>query len=66
MKIDGTLRRTIAIIMPGKRLVAAREPDQRVIGMAAHGQLDQIGDHLARDKRSTSCPDGPWRCRRSR
>ena len=37
---------------PGQRLVAAGEPDQRVIGMAAHGELDRIGDHLARDQRA--------------
>ena len=51
MKIDGTLRRTIAIIMPGQRLVAAGEPDQRVIGMAADGQFDRVGDRLARRQR---------------
>ena len=35
----------------GQRLVAAGEPDQRVVGVAAHGQLDRIGDHLARRQR---------------
>ena len=35
---------------PGQRLVAAGEPDQRVVGVAAHGELDRIGDHLAADQ----------------
>ena len=35
----------------GQRLVAAGEADQRVIGMAAHGQFDGVGDHLARRQR---------------
>ena len=35
----------------GQRLVAAGEPDQRVVAMAAHGELDGIGDHLARHER---------------
>ena len=39
--------------MPGRRLVAAREPDQRVIAMAAHGEFDRIGDHFARHQRGT-------------
>ena len=34
-----------------QRLVAAGEPDQRVIAVAAHRQLDGIGDHLARRQR---------------
>ena len=36
---------------PGQRLVAAGEADQRVVGVAAHGELDRIGDHLAADQR---------------
>ena len=51
MKIDGTLSRHMAIIMPGQRLVAAGETDQRVVAMAAHRELDGIGDHLARRQR---------------
>ena len=51
MKTDGTLSRTMAIIMPGQRLVAAGQADQRVVAMAAHGELDRIGDDLARDQR---------------
>ena len=35
----------------GQALVAARDADQRVIAMAAHGQLDGIGDHFARHER---------------
>ena len=35
----------------GQRLVAAGEADQRVVAMAAHGELDRIGDDLARDQR---------------
>ena len=35
----------------GQRLVAAGDADQRVIGVAAHGQLDRIRDHLARRQR---------------
>jgi len=34
----------------GQRLVAAREPDQRVIGVPAHHQLDAVGDELAREQ----------------
>ena len=51
MNTDGTLSRTIAIIMPGQRLVAAGEADQRVVAMAAHRQLDGVGDDLAADQR---------------
>ena len=36
----------------GQRLVAAGEPDQRVVGMAAHRELGRIRDHLARDQRA--------------
>ena len=35
----------------GQRLVAAGNADKRVIGVPAHGQLDGIGDHLARGER---------------
>ena len=35
----------------GQRLVAAGEADQRVVAVAAHGELDGIGDHVARDQR---------------
>ncbi len=35
----------------GQRLVAAGEADQGVIGVAAHGELDRVGDHLARSQR---------------
>ena len=51
MKIDGTLRRHIAIIMPGSDLSQPAMPDQRVIGVAAHGELDAVGDDLARRQR---------------
>ena len=34
-----------------QRLVAAGEPDHAVVAVAAHGELDRIGDHLARDQR---------------
>jgi hypothetical protein len=34
----------------GQALVAACDADERVIAMAAHGELDGIGDHLARDE----------------
>ena len=36
---------------PGQRLVAAGEADQRVVGVAAHGKLDRIRNHLAADQR---------------
>ncbi len=36
---------------PRQGLVAARKPDQRVIAMAAHGQLDRIGNRIARGQR---------------
>ena len=51
MKTDGTFRRHIAIIMPGQRLVAAGQADQRVVAVAAHRELDGIGDDLARHQR---------------
>ena len=51
MKIDGTLRRIIAIIMPGRRLVAAGHGDQRVVAVAAHGELDRVGDDVAAGQR---------------
>ena len=51
MKTDGTLSRTIAIIRPGSDLSQPARPDQRVIAMAAHRQLDGIGDDLAADQR---------------
>ena len=35
----------------GQRLVAAGDADDRVVAVAAHGELDRIGDHLARDER---------------
>ena len=35
----------------GQRLVAAGHADQRVVAMAAHGELDGIGDDLARGQR---------------
>ena len=35
----------------GQRLVAAGHADQRVVAMAAHGELDAIGDDLARRQR---------------
>ena len=35
----------------GQRLVAAGDADQRVVGVAAHGELDRIGDHVTRDQR---------------
>jgi hypothetical protein len=35
----------------GQRLVAAGQPNQRVVAMAAHGELDRIGDDLARHQR---------------
>src|SRR5262249_56190829 len=35
----------------GQRLVATGNPDERVIGVPAHGQLDGIGDDLARGER---------------
>ena len=35
----------------GQGLVAAGEADQRIVAMAAHGQLDGIGDQVARDQR---------------
>ena len=35
----------------GQGLVAAGEADQRVVAVAAHGELDRIGDHLARHQR---------------
>ena len=35
----------------GQRLVAAGEPDQRVVAVAAHGQLDGVGDGVARHQR---------------
>ncbi len=35
----------------GQRLVAAGHADQRVVAVAAHGQLDGIGDDLAADQR---------------
>ncbi len=34
----------------GQRLVAAGQADQRVVAVAAHGQLHRVGDHLARDQ----------------
>ena len=34
-----------------QRLVAPGDADQGVIGMAAHGQLDRVGDDLAADQR---------------
>ena len=51
MKIDGTLSRTMAIIMPGSDLSQPAKPDQRIVAMAAHGELDRIGDDLARHQR---------------
>ena len=35
----------------GKRLVAAGEPDEGVIAVAAHGELDRVRDHFARRQR---------------
>ncbi len=35
----------------GQALVAAGDADQRVVAMAAHGEFDGIGNHLARDQR---------------
>ena len=35
----------------GQRLVAAGQADQRIVAMAAHGELDGIGDDLARRQR---------------
>ena len=35
----------------GQRLVAAGQPDQRVVAVAAHGQLHAVGDQVARDQR---------------
>ncbi len=34
-----------------QRLVAAGHADQRVVAVAAHGELDRVGDHLARRQR---------------
>ena len=51
MKIDGTFSRHMAIIIPGKRLIATCHADQRVVAMAAHSELDEIGDHLAGGQR---------------
>ena len=50
MNTDGTFRRTMAIIRPGSDLSQPARPDQRVVGVAAHGELDRIGDHLAADQ----------------
>ncbi len=35
----------------GQALVAAGDADERVVAVAADGELDAIGDHLARDER---------------
>src|SRR3546814_19257912 len=35
----------------GQRLVAAGEADQRVVAVAAHGELDGVGDEVAADQR---------------
>ncbi len=35
----------------GQRLVAAGDTDDGVVAVAAHGELDRIGDHLARHER---------------
>ena len=35
----------------GQRLVAAGESDQRVVAVAAHGELDGVGDHFPRHQR---------------
>ena len=35
----------------GQGLVAARQADERVVGVTAHRQLDRVGDHLARRQR---------------
>jgi hypothetical protein len=43
MKIDGTLSRHIAIIMPGSDLSQPASRPARH-SMAAHGQLDRVGD----------------------
>ncbi len=51
MKTDGTLSRTIAIIMPGSDLSQPARPTMRVVAMAAHGQLDGVGDGLAAGER---------------
>ena len=51
MKIDGTLSRHHRHHHAGQGLVAAGEADQRVVAMAAHGELDGIGDAFARDQR---------------
>ena len=40
MKIEGTLSRHITIIIPGSDLSQPAKSDQRVIGVAAHRQLD--------------------------
>ena len=51
MNTDGTFSRTIAIIMPGKRFVAAGKPHQRVIAMPAHRQFHRVGNGIARGQR---------------
>ena len=41
----------MAIIMPGCDLSQPGDPDQRVIGMATHGEFDAVGDDFARRQR---------------
>ena len=48
----------------GQGLVAAGKADQRVIAVAAHGEFDRSRRSLRATAARTSCPRGPWRCRR--
>ena len=58
MKTEGVLSRTIAIIMPGSDLSQPASPTDRVVAVAAHGQLDGVGDgsREASDERIPSWP----------
>ena len=51
MKTDGHVEPHHRHHQPGQRLVAAGEADQRVVAMAAHRELDRVGDDLAADQR---------------
>ena len=49
----------------GQRFVAAGKPHHGVVAVAAHGQLDRSRRSPRATPATTSCPGGPWRCRRS-
>ena len=48
----------------GQALVAAGDADEGIVAMAAHGEFDASRRSPRARRATTSCPGGPWRCRR--